>query len=90
MKVNDFSTMSADDLTKVVNENFNRFNIDSTYSDFADVCWALAANCELALKYVPECLADEIEQKNVAYLRDILKTASQMFLDCDDYFRNLQ
>lgn len=90
MQIKDFSKLSADELTKAVNEDFDRFNIDSTYSDFAEVCWALAANCELALKYVPECLEDEIEQKNVAYLRDILKTASQMFLDCDDYFRSLQ
>lgn len=87
--MNNFTNLPEETLVTTVNKAFDTFNIDSTYSDFADVCWALAANCELMLKYTPECLTDDVEKQNVKYLRDILSTASQMFLDCDDYSRNM-
>lgn len=69
----------------------NEYNIDTTYQDFAEVCFCLAANCEVMLKDCPECLDDDaIAIKNTEYLRDMLELCAKMFYDCDDYFRALE
>lgn len=83
----DISKLSEEELTEAVNNTFNAYNVDSCYFDFANITWALAANCELMLKYVPECLEDEIEKENVKNLRVLLEVCANMFQNCDSYYR---
>ena len=59
-----------------------------SYVDFADLLLHLSANCEYILKYVPDCIEDDVEKHNLNYLRDTLQACTKMMIDCDYYFRN--
>lgn len=63
------------------------YHADS-YEDFAKMLYSIAVNCDYCLKYVRDCLEDEIEVRNMTYLRDMLEVCANMMLDCDAYFRN--
>ena len=59
-----------------------------SYQDLAEILYAIAVNCDYCLKYVPDCLEDETEKRNTAYLRDMLEVCANMMQDCDSYYRN--
>lgn len=78
--------MTEEELQEQATKLVEEYHADS-YLDFADMLFAIAANCEFCLKYVPDCVESEREKANMTYLRDILETCSKMMLDCDDYYR---
>lgn len=83
----EIKSLTTEELLNVVSESFEFHNIDSAYYDMGQVLYAIAANCEIALKVCPECLDSEVEKANFKYLRNILETCANMMMDCDEMFR---
>jgi hypothetical protein len=83
----DIKDLTTEEITALVNESFDFHKIDSEYRDMGDVLYAIAANCELAIRECPECLDTDVEKANFKYLRNILETCANMMLDCDEYSR---
>lgn len=87
MKFPEINTLTEDKESKFVQSLMDDYRIDSSYQDFADVLYKIAVNCDFCLRYVPECLDDEISRKSAEYLRDILKSCADMMLNCDPSYR---
>lgn len=85
----EIKNLTTEEITKIVSEEFEFHKVDTMYDEMANLIYALAANCELAMRECPECLTTDVEKANVKYLRNLLETCANMMLECDDYLRSL-
>lgn len=81
------STLTEQEEAAFAQQLVEDYHADS-YKDFADMIYTLAVNCDYCLKYVPDCLEDDVEVRNITYLRDMLEVCANMMQDCDSYYRN--
>lgn len=85
----EIKNLTTEEIKELVSESFEYHKVDTMYDEMADLIYALAANCELAIRECPECLDSDVEKANFKYLRSLLETCANMMMDCDEDYRKL-